>query len=111
MSVKQRGGGTRIIVPGEEAADPGRHAFLLAVARGRRWQQFIDEGKVENIKALAAVIGRDFSYVARVIRLSMLAPEIIGRVINGECINGLSVALARKTIPDLWSEQKELLTQ
>ena len=51
------------------------------------------------------------SYVARVIRLSMLAPEIIGRVINGECINGLSVALARKTIPDLWSEQKELLTQ
>ena len=111
LSVKQRGGGKQIIVPGEEAADPGRQAFLLAVARGRRWQQLIDAGKVENIKALAALIGRDFSYVARIIRLSMLAPEIIGRVIDGECINGLSVALARRTIPDLWSEQKELLTQ
>ena len=51
LSLKQTGGVTRIIVPGEEAADPGRHAFLLAVARGRRWQQLIDEGKVENIKA------------------------------------------------------------
>jgi len=61
LSVKQTGGVTRIIVPGEEAADPGRQAFLLAVARGRRWQQLIDEGKVENIKALAALIGRDFS--------------------------------------------------
>ena len=83
LSVKQTGGVTRIIVPGEESADPSRHAFLLAVARGRRWQQFIDAGKVENIKALAAVIGRDFSYVARIIRLSMLAPGIIGRVIDG----------------------------
>ena len=111
LSVKQRGGGKQIIVPGEEAADPGRQAFLLAVARGRRWQQVIDEGKVENIKALAALIGRDFSYVARIIRLSMLAPEIIAGAIAGEDFAGLSVDLARRAIPDLWSDQKELLTR
>ena len=109
LSVKQTGGVTRIIVPGEEAADPGRQAFLLAVARGRRWQQLIDAGKVENIKALAAVIGRDFSYVARIIRLSLLAPEIIGRVIDGGYFTGMSVDLARRSIPDLWSEQIEQL--
>jgi len=109
LSVKQTGGVTRIIVPGEEAADPGRQAFLLAVARGRRWQQLIDAGKVENIKALAALIGRDFSYVARIIRLSMLAPEIIEKVIAGDYFAGLSASLARRAIPDLWSEQVEQL--
>ena len=109
LSVKQRGNGKQIIVPGEDAADPGRQAFLLAVARGRRWQQLIDEGRVDNIKTLAAAIGRDISYVARIIRLSMLAPEIIGRVIDGGYFTGMSVDLARRSIPDLWSEQIEQL--
>ncbi len=111
LKVKQNGNGTRIIAPGEEDTDRGRRAFLLAVARGRRWQQLIDEGKVESIKALATLVGRDASYVARITRLSLVAPEIIERVIDGECIDGLSVGLARRPIPELWSEQVELLTQ
>ena len=111
LQVKQNGNGTRIIAPEEEDTDRSRQAFLLAVARGRRWQQLIDEGKVESIKALATLVGRDASYVARITRLSLVAPEIIERVIDGECIDGLSVGLARRPIPVLWSEQVELLTQ
>ena len=111
LSVKPCGNGKQIIVPGEENADHGRRAFLLALARGRRWQQLIDDGKVENIKALAAAIGRDLSYVARIIRLSLLAPEIIEKVIAGDYFAGLSASLARRAIPDLWSEQVEQLTK
>jgi hypothetical protein len=66
---------------------------------------------VENVKALAAAIGRDISYVARIIRLTMLAPDIIAGAIAGEDSAGLSVNLARRAIPDLWSEQKELLAR
>ena len=111
LCLKQHGNGKKVIVPGADAVDPGRQAFLLAVARGRRWQRLIDEGKVENVKTLAATIGRDVSYVARIIRLSLLAPEIIARVIDGEDLPGLSVDLARRAIPDLWSEQMKLLTK
>lgn len=109
LNLKPKGNGKQVIVPGEENRDPGRQAFLLAVARGRRWQQLIDAGKVENIKTLATVIGRDISYVARIIRLTMLAPEIIEQVIAGDYFAGLSVSRARKSIPDLWSEQVEQL--
>ncbi|MDD4539573.1 MAG: hypothetical protein PHT80_11210 [Lentisphaeria bacterium] len=111
ICLKQHGNGKRVIVPGADAVDPSRQAFLLAVARGRRWQKLIDEGNVENVKALAAAIGRDISYVARIIRLAMLAPDIIAGAIAGEDFAGLSVNLARRAIPALWSEQKELLTQ
>ena len=111
ICLKQHGNGKRVIVPGADAVDPSRQAFLLAVARGRRWQKLIDEGNVENVKALAAAIGRDISYVARIIRLAMLAPDIIAGAIAGEDFAGLSVDLARRAIPDLWSDQKELLTR
>lgn len=111
ICLKQHGNGKRVIVPGADAVDPSRQAFLLAVARGRRWQKLIDEGNVENVKALAAAIGRDISYVARIIRLAMLAPDIIAGAIAGEDFAGLSVNLARRAIPDLWSEQKELLAR
>ena len=111
ICLKQHGNGKRVIVPGADAVDPSRQAFLLAVARGRRWQKLIDEGNVENVKALAAAIGRDISYVARIIRLAMLAPDIIAGAIAGEDFAGLSVDLARRAIPALWSEQKELLAR
>jgi len=111
ICLKQHGNGKKVIVPGADAVDPSRQAFLLAVARGRRWQRLIDEGKVENVKTLAAAIGRDISYVARIIRLAMLAPDIIAGAIAGEDFAGLSVDLARRAIPDLWSDQKELLTR
>jgi hypothetical protein len=111
ICLKQHGNGKRVIVPGADAVDPSRQAFLLAVARGCRWQKLIDEGNVENVKALAAAIGRDISYVARIIRLTMLAPDIIAGAIAGEDSAGLSVNLARRAIPDLWSEQKELLAR
>ena len=111
ICLKQHGNGKKVIVPGADSADPSRQAFLLAVARGRRWQKLIDEGKGENVKALAAAIGRDISYVARIIRLSVLAPDIIAGAIAGEDFAGLSVDLARRAIPDLWSDQKELLTR
>ena len=56
-------------------------------------------------RAIAARIGREPSYVARLIRLSMLAPSIIESVIRGEYPASLSVNSTRKAIPDLWKDQ------
>ena len=51
------------------------------------------------------MIGRDSSYVNRIIRLSMLAPQIIERVLKGEMPVTLSANMARQALPELWSEQ------
>ena len=50
-----------------------RTAFLMAVARGRKWQRDIDEGKVRDIKELTEILSLDQSYVSRILRLAHLA--------------------------------------
>ena len=89
----------------EGDADRSRQAFLVAVARERKWQQALDSGTVQDARQIGAMIGRDSSYVNRIIRLSMLAPQIIERVIKGEMPVTLSANRARQALPELWSEQ------
>ena len=54
-----------------------RTAFLMAVARGRKWQRDIDEGKVRDIKELTEILQLDHSYVSRILRRS--EPCTVGR--------------------------------
>ena len=102
---RNTGNGRVIINPDSSIVDLRRETILAAVARGRRWVQLLDDGSVESIRAIAARIGREPSYVARLIRLSMLAPSIIESVIRGEYPASLSVNSTRKAIPDLWKDQ------
>lgn len=71
---RNTGNGPVIINPDSSIVDLRRETILTAVARGRRWVQLLDDGSVESIRAIAAKIGREPNYVARLIRLSMLAP-------------------------------------
>ena len=66
----------------------------------------MDEGRVRDIHALAKAVGRDHSYVSRIMRLPTLAPAIVERAIaSKELPPGLNTSLARKSIPLLWKEQ------
>ena len=106
IDLRVRNGGKSLAVEGEETEDTGRKAFLLAVARGRAWQRLVDEGRVRDIHALAKAVGRDHSYVSRIMRLATLAPAIVERAIaSKELPPGLNTSLARKSIPLLWKEQ------
>lgn len=106
IDLRVRNGGKTLAVDGEAPEDTGRKAFLLAVARGRAWQRLVDEGRVRDIHALAKAIGRDHSYVSRIMRLATLAPAVIERVIaSQELLPGLNASRARKSVPLLWKEQ------
>jgi len=109
LNGRGNGNGRRIITPDGMAADKSRNAFLTAVARGRRWQRLMDEGAVASIRDIGQRIGREPSYVARTIRLSNLAPEIIEHVIAHGCPVGLSSNSARKALPELWADQVKQL--
>ncbi len=105
LSLRCSGNGKQILLPDGVDESGSREAFLMAVARGRRWQRLVDEGKVSDIRELAQAIGRDNSYVSRIMRLASLAPQIIESVINGSLPPTLSATRARKAIPVLWEEQ------
>ena len=81
----------------------------MNLARAFRWQALIDEGRFANVHELALGVGKDQAYVARVLRLTLLAPEIVHAALTGTLPEGIGVEHLRQSMPVLWSEQKKLI--
>lgn len=56
---------------------------------------------------LAQKLEADVSYVARILKLRTLAPDIIETIINGEEPDGLSLTKRNKSFPEEWQEQQQ----
>ena len=107
MSFRNCSGRKRIVTPDDEQnfTDP----LITNLARAYRWQSLIDAGRFANVHELANAIGKDYAYVARVLRLTLLAPEIVHAVLTGAVPEGIGVEDLRQSMPVLWSGQKKLL--
>lgn len=101
---KIAGGRTRIFTTDSEHVE--YTPVQLALARAFRWQKMIDEGKFSNIKDLAATVGVDSGHISRTIRLTLLSPKIIHKLLSGEL--DLSWDSCRRSFPDSWAEQEKM---
>jgi hypothetical protein len=111
MKFKRRGGRKEIIVPeGLKSSAAQRldaqESLLTALAKAHLWKDLLDSGKILSISELAQRLGLDQSYIARTLRLSYLAPDIIEDIARGNEPSGLSLAKLHKGIPLLWEEQR-----
>ena len=104
MSFRHCAGRKRIVVPddSETLVDP----LVLNLARAFRWQELIDSGTYSNAIELARAVGKDTAYVARTIRLTLLAPEIVHAILHGTLKKSISMETLRKSWPENWEEQK-----
>ena len=66
-----------------------------------------DDNEVGSAKDIAERIGRDVSYVARIIRLADLAPGIVHSIIAGDCPGRLSLSFLCDMTATDWSEQEK----
>jgi len=118
MALRHRGGRKEIVLPpgvapvmesaaGEEAPT----ALALALARGFRWQEMIETGQVESNSELARKLKLDQSYIARTIRLTSLAPDLVEAIIDGQEPDGLSLRSLRRDLPLAWDEQRSMLAK
>ncbi|MBQ6472192.1 MAG: hypothetical protein IJJ33_09425 [Victivallales bacterium] len=103
-------GGRRRIVP-LDGNEPARETSLATMlARAWSWQCAIDEGRYANSKELADALGIDRSRVSRTLRLAMLSPRVVHRIVSGDVPPTLTVLRLRESIPLDWDEQeRELL--
>jgi hypothetical protein len=116
MTLKKRGGRKEIILP-EGLAPHGTPAYkpptqdslVMAIARAHRWKALLESGRFRSIEALAAAVKLDGSYVGRILRLTLLAPDIIQAIIDGREPSGLSLGLLTKQLPLEWEEQRKVL--
>lgn len=92
LTIKSQESRKRVIIPGANAA--GYHpnstyqeALVIAIAHAYRWKKLLDEGNFEFISDLVREIGLDVSFAARLLRLTLLTPDIIEAILAGEAPN------------------------
>ena len=86
----RRRGGRKLIVSPDGAALPAisprqniDNVLVKALARAFRWQKLLDRGVYTSIKEIAAKEKDDPSYVGDVLRLTLLAPDIVEMILDG----------------------------
>ena len=72
------------------------------------WQTLIDSGKFSNVHELARAIGKDDGYVSRIIRLTLLSPEIIHAIIAGTLEKDIGIEQLKQAMPLMWDDQKKM---
>ncbi|MEE9140465.1 MAG: hypothetical protein V3U18_06780, partial [Alphaproteobacteria bacterium] len=77
-------------------------ALAIAVARAHRWQEFLDQGRFASITELASALGVDFAYAARLLQLTLLAPDIVEAILDGREPSGLSLEKLKRGLPVAW---------
>ncbi len=92
LAVKQRGGRKAIISPGVLQVE-SRHDITLikAVARAFRWLRMMETGRFATITELAAAEKINASYVARILRLTLLAPDVVEAILDGRQPEGMTL--------------------
>jgi hypothetical protein len=114
MSIRRRGGRKLVLTPdGAEApaAPVTRHvdnAMVKAVARAFRWREMLENGTHSTIAEIAASEKINESYVGRVLRLTLLAPDIIEAILNGRQPAELTLPVLIRPFPVGWAEQRTL---
>src|SRR5690606_2851364 len=91
----------------EGAVQPRRSDSTLvkALARAFRWKRMLESGEFATIAELAEREGIAPSYMTRILRLTLLAPDIVEAIVDGR--QGPKVTLAQVPVPFPveWQEQ------
>lgn len=113
MTFKKRGGRTEIIGPdglsGEAPRADPHEPMVTALARAYRWQRFLDEGRYATITDLAEALDVERAYVSRMLRLTLLAPDIVEGILCGREPSGLSLRALHRRLPIEWKKQRTTL--
>ena len=88
MTFTQRGGRKLVISPeGTSTIALSRprvdNTMIKALARAFRWRKLLETGVCATVEEIAAVEKINAAYVGRILRLTLLAPEIVEATLDG----------------------------
>ena len=85
IRLKRRSGRRLVQMPAAEANRPWdkqKTPLQVALMRAHRWMAMLEEGDVASLSDIARQEKTDVSYVARVLNLTTLAPEIVEAILD-----------------------------
>ena len=114
MKFRVRNGKAVMVLPDGSRAIERKDAIVdntmvKVIARGHRWHRMLCDGVYNTIEDLAATEKINASYVGRVLRLTLLAPEIIEAILEGRQPVGMTMAGLLMPFPLMWAEQRAAL--
>ena len=112
MTFRKRGGRKLVIAPnGADAWALPRaridNTMVKALARAHRWKKLLDTGDYPTVQDLAEAEKINPSYIARILRLTLLAPDIVEAILDGRQPVGLQLDDLLMPFPVGWEEQRE----
>jgi hypothetical protein len=105
--IVKRGGRKEMQMP-DGATQPRRTdgTLVKALARAFRWKRMLESGEFATIAELAEREGMAHSYLARVLRLTLLAPDIVEMILDGRQPELLTLPALMKPFPVEWQGQR-----
>jgi hypothetical protein len=101
-------GGRKEIRPPEGAPQTRRSDSTLVKALGRafRWKQLLESGDFAAIGELAEHERIAHSYMTRVLRLTLLAPDLVEAILDGTQGPGMTLPRLLEPFPSDWAAQR-----
>lgn len=111
LTLRKRGGRKLVIAP--QAADAWAlprprvdSAMVKAVARAFRWRKQLESGTHTTVAEIAAAENINASYVGRVLRLTLLSPQIVEAILDGRQAANLQLEDLLRPFPVEWQDQR-----
>jgi hypothetical protein len=82
------------------------NAMVKAVARAFRWRELLETGTYATIAEIATAEKINASFVGRVLRLTLLAPDVVEAILNGRQPAQVTLAVLMRPFPVGWGEQR-----
>jgi len=115
LAIRHRPGKKTVVTPVAQGpaaaitrADP---ALVKALARAFRYQRMLDEGRYASITELAAAEKLDRGYLGGLLKLTLLAPDIIESVIDGRHAERIGLPMLLAPLPAAWDAQRAAVNQ
>ncbi|MGE0658040.1 MAG: hypothetical protein AB7O63_00975 [Reyranellaceae bacterium] len=110
LTLRKRGGRKQVVSP--EGASWGAprprvdNTMVKAIARAHRWKRLLESGRFASVTELAEAEKINQSYLCRVLRLTLLAPDIVEAILDGRQPAGLQMDELLKPMSLDWDAQR-----
>ena len=104
LTIRRRPGRKTVVTPVSQLGDtamPTRadSTLVKALARAFRYQRLLDEGHYASISEMAAAECIERGCLGSLLRLTLLAPNIVEAILNGRQPDGVALARLMGPIP------------
>jgi hypothetical protein len=113
LAIRHRPGRKTVVTPVTDGVAPvttrADPTLVKALGRGFRYQRMLDEGRYASISEMAAAERIERGYLGSLLRLTLLAPDLVEAVLNGRHATDLQLSSMTRNSQFPWEIQRQAL--